>query len=107
MSFMLLQTIDKMKKTLFLFLFIITAINIFSQLDEKKISSLHYYSKMSITIGGGYDYYRVNPFAQNPEDGFWGYYILGEGDFTFPQISIKYGINRFFWNGYSIWAFWI
>jgi outer membrane protein OmpA-like peptidoglycan-associated protein len=67
------------------------------------------YSKWSIAIGGGYDYYRVNPFTQNAGDGFWKYYVRGEGNlfqtYFNPQISVEYDFNPLFGFGFHFGRF--
>ena len=67
------------------------------------------YSKWSIAIGGGYTYYRVNPFTQNSQEGFWKFYVTGEGgmisNYGNPQISVEYDFNPLFGIGLHIGRF--
>jgi hypothetical protein len=87
--------------------------NAFSQTnsiyESKHKSVSNGYSKWSIAISGGYDYYRVNPFTQNTQDGFWKYYVRGEGNlfqtYFNPQISLEYDFNPLFGFGIHLGRF--
>jgi Outer membrane protein and related peptidoglycan-associated (lipo)proteins len=87
-----------MKKLVLGILLTVLASSVFAQGERILLSQMQSsdYSKWSIAIGGGYDYYRVNPFTQNSSDGFWSYYLMGEGDWTIPQISLEYTLSPLF-----------
>ena len=87
-----------MKKIVLGVLFTVLVSSVFAQEERVVLSKMNAsdYSRWSIAVGGGYDYYRVNPFTQNSMEGFWKYYLLGEGDWTVPQISVEYSINPIF-----------
>ena len=88
-----------MKKLVLGILLTVLASSVFAQDNERVLLSqmkLSDYSRWSVALGGGYDYYRVNPYSQNSSDGFWKYHFLGQGDWTFPQVSVEYSINPLF-----------
>ena len=87
-----------MKKLTLGILLAVLAGSVFAQGNRIPLSQIKSsdYSKWSVAIGGGYDYYRVNPFVYSADPQFWSYYVTGEGDWAIPQISLEYDFNPYF-----------